>query len=174
MTLGKSLIDKAAKVCGSYAQLAKYLGTSKQALSAMKQGRREISPETAALLADIAGVDPLQAMADAVVERNKTGPKAERIREILGKATAVGATAMLLFFYGAPLLSATGLLAPELTGLYIVLLCPLAYRFERCSCAVLKSGAAVWGVLCEEAVTWGVCTPIPPAPTSGAPVFVFQ
>lgn len=118
---GKTLIDKAAKMCGSQAALARKLGTSPQALSQMKHGEREISPETAALLADIAKEDPQQAVIAAVIERNRTGPKAEQIREILGKALAAGGAAMLLFYFTEPSISAMGIVAAELTMMHIVL-----------------------------------------------------
>lgn len=117
----KTLIDKAAKVCGSEAEVARRLGTSRQALSAMKHGTRETSPETAAMLADIAHEDAREAVIQAVIERNKTGPKADLIREILGKATAAGAAAVLGFSYVAPLFSAMESGASKLTLLHIVL-----------------------------------------------------
>ena len=115
MNLGKTLIDKAAANCSSYNELAAKLGTSKQALSSMKQGKREISPETAVLLADIAKENAIQAMVDAVIERNKTGQKAEKIRAILGKVLAVGGAAMLVFFYGGITNGTTEAGATELT-----------------------------------------------------------
>ncbi len=120
MKTEKTLIDRAAENCSSYSELAKRIGTSKQALSQMKHGTREISPETAALLADIANEDAREAVIRAVMERNKTGPKAQQIREILGKALAAGVAATLLFFYNAEPVGATEAIATELTSLYIV------------------------------------------------------
>lgn len=116
----KTLIDKAAANCSSYTALAEKLGTSKQALSEMKQGTRAISPETAALLADIAQEDAREAVIQAVIERNKTGPKAEQIREILGKALAAGVAAVLVFSYADLPTSAMESAASELTILHIV------------------------------------------------------
>lgn len=116
----KSLIDKAAENCSSYAELARRIGTSKQSLSQMKHGTRDISPETAALLADIANEDAREAVIRAVIERNRTGPKAEQIREILGKALAGGAVVALLICYNANLIDAIGIIASGLTMLYIV------------------------------------------------------
>jgi len=86
----------------------------------MKHGKREISPETAALLADIAQVDAHRAVIDAVIERNRTGPKAERIRAILGKGLAAGGAAMLLISYIQPLTDATETIAKSANTLYIV------------------------------------------------------
>lgn len=86
----------------------------------MKHGHREISPETAALLADIARVDVREAVIQAVIERNKTGPKAEQIRLILGKGIAAGAVAALLFYYNVPLIGAMETAALELPVMHIV------------------------------------------------------
>lgn len=108
MNTVKSLIDKAAKLCGSEANAARRIGTSPQALSDMKHGKREMSPETAALLADIANEDARQAVIDAVIERNKTGPKAELIRQILGKVQAAGVA-------GAWLISLSALISGVMT-----------------------------------------------------------
>lgn len=116
----QTLIDKAAKNCSSYAELARKIGTSHAALSEMKHGKREMSPETAALLADIANEDAREAVIRAVMDRNKTGPKAQQIREILGKALAAGVAAMLLFSYSEGPIHTIVNAAPELTGIYIV------------------------------------------------------
>lgn len=73
------------------------------------------------MLADIAHEDAREAVIQAVIERNKTGPKADLIREILGKATAAGAAAVLGFSYVAPPISAMESGASKLTVLHIVL-----------------------------------------------------
>ena len=106
----------------------------------MKQGRREISPETAALLADIAHEDPRQAVIDAVIERNKTGPKAEQLREILGKALVAGALATLAIDYSGHSIGATEIAAAELTRLHIVLssLASLIAAFLVIGCATVR------------------------------------
>ena len=111
----KTLIDNAAKMCGSEAELARRIGTSPAALSHLKHGNREMSPETAALLADIAHMDAREAVIQAIIERNKTGPKAEQIREILGKALAAGVAAVLVFSYADLPTSAMESAASELT-----------------------------------------------------------
>jgi len=86
----------------------------------MKHGTRELSPETAALLADIARVDAREAVIQAVIDRNKTGPKAEQIRDILGKALAAGVAAVLLTSYSVPSTGAHDFEAAQLTPLHIV------------------------------------------------------
>ena len=94
------LIDKAAKMCGGYEKLAERLGTSPAAVSHMKAGKRPISPETAAELADIAHEDVQWAVNMAIIERNAGTEKGERLARILGEARyAIGAAvvAVLLF-----------------------------------------------------------------------------
>lgn len=121
--LGKTLIDKATNNCYSRAELARMIKTSPQALQEMRDGKRPISPETAALLADIANEDPRQAVIDAVIERQKKDAKGVRIREILGKALVAGAGAVLLLSYSVPSINATATdleRASPLTTLYIV------------------------------------------------------
>lgn len=108
-------------MCGSYAALAREIGTSPAALNHMKSGKREVSPETAALLADAAHENAAQAVIDAIIERNKTGPKAEKLREILGKGKAAGVAATWLLCSIAPITYAIGKIANELTVLHIVL-----------------------------------------------------
>jgi DNA-binding transcriptional regulator YdaS (Cro superfamily) len=117
---GKTLIDKAAEICGSYSALAERIGTSKQALSDMKHGKREISPETAAMLADIAHEDAREAVIQAVIERNRTGPKAETIRAILGKGLAAGVAAVWVFSYSNGWTGAIQTVANSLNQLHIV------------------------------------------------------
>jgi hypothetical protein len=53
----------------------------------MRAGKREISPETAAMLAAIAQEDVRDAVVQAILDRNRNrvGPKAAKIREVLGK-----------------------------------------------------------------------------------------
>ncbi|MEI2747051.1 MAG: helix-turn-helix domain-containing protein [Ottowia sp.] len=117
---GLSLIDKAAKVCGSDAALARKLGTKPPAISEMRAGKREISPETAALLADIAHEDAREAVIQAVIERNRTGPKAETIRAILGKGLAAGVAAVWVFSYSKGWTGAIQTVANSLNQLHIV------------------------------------------------------
>lgn len=121
--LGVTLIDKATENCYSRSDLARRIGTSAQALQQMRDGTRPISPETAALLADVAKVDARQAVIDAVIERQKKDAKGVRIREILGKALVAGAGAVLLLSYSVPSINATAAdleRANPLTTLYIV------------------------------------------------------
>lgn len=67
-----------------------------------------------------AGSIAREVVIQAVIERNRSGPKAEQIREILGKALAGGVAAEWLFSYSKPLISAIGSEAIQLTLLHIV------------------------------------------------------
>lgn len=95
MQYGVMLLDKASKICGSDEKLAKRLGTSRPNISLMRAGKRAISPVTAAELADIANEDVTYAVNMAMLESVRGTPKENRIRDILGKALAAGAVAML-------------------------------------------------------------------------------
>lgn len=99
MKLGQSLIDKASKVCGSDAALARRMNVYPADVSNLRSGKRPLSPELAAELADIAGEDPRQAVIDAVIERNMGTRKEGAMLNILGKALAAGVAAMWLFTY---------------------------------------------------------------------------
>lgn len=105
MTLGQTLIDKASKVCGSDAELARRMGIYPADISNLRSGKRPLSPELAAELADIAGEDARQAAIDAIIERNANTRKGGALKEILGKALAGGAAAMLVFSYNGGLTS---------------------------------------------------------------------
>jgi transcriptional regulator with XRE-family HTH domain len=102
-----TLLDSASTICGGDAKLAERLGVAHTVVSDMRHSRRTITPETAAELADIAHVDPLQAMADAVIERNRGTRRESVLREILGKALAGGAVVLLSFSYSGDSISAT-------------------------------------------------------------------
>lgn len=92
----QTLIDKADKMCGGTTKLAEVLGTAPQNVSLMKAGKRPISPATAAELADLVGEDVDAAIKLAVFESVKGTRRESKMRDILGKAVAAGAAAMLV------------------------------------------------------------------------------
>lgn len=120
MRLAETLIDSALKMCKTEAELARRIGVYPQDISHLKHGKRVLSPELAALIADVAGMDPRQAALDAVIERDLRRPDGGRIAEILGKVAAAGATALWAFYCAAPLIGATGSEAVQLTLMHIV------------------------------------------------------
>ena len=89
MFLAQTLIDRAVKMCGSSAELAKRLEIYPADITNLKKGKRPLSPEIAAEIADIAGMDARQAAIDAIIERNAANRKGQRLADILGKAQAV-------------------------------------------------------------------------------------
>jgi DNA-binding transcriptional regulator YdaS (Cro superfamily) len=95
--LGETLIDKASKRCGSDAALARKMGIYPADVSNLRAGKRPLSPELAAEIAEIAGEDARQAVIDAVIERNEGSKKGHILKEILGKVLAGGAAAVLVF-----------------------------------------------------------------------------
>lgn len=107
MQQAQTLIDKASKVCGSDAALARRMGIGRSMVSLMRSGDRKITPETAAELADIAGEDAREAAIAAVLE-NARGTRREGVlRDILGKALAAGVAGMLVISYSDDSISAT-------------------------------------------------------------------
>ena len=119
MKLGQTLIDKASKNCGSDAALARKMGIYPADVSNLRAGKRPLSPELAAEIADIAGEDARQAVIDAVIERNLNTKKGGVLREILGKALAVGAVGMLGISYSGDSISATKMIASKQDTVYV-------------------------------------------------------
>ena len=77
--MGHSLIDRAIEVCGSGAELARKLNVSRVTVHQMQTGKAKLSPEMAALCAEIVGDDPYRAAAIAMVENCRDKEKAERL-----------------------------------------------------------------------------------------------
>lgn len=94
----KTLIDKATKICGSTNALAERMGVKPNVIS-MLRGGRQITPETAAELADIAGEDAREAAIQAIIERAKGTRREGALKEILGKGLAAGVAGLLVFSY---------------------------------------------------------------------------
>lgn len=79
----KELIEAAEKVAGSPTAIAHILGIKPPIVFAWKSGSRTCSAEDRALLADIAGVDPLPEIAAAMLERFSGKPQADRLATVL-------------------------------------------------------------------------------------------
>lgn len=104
----KTLIDKASEMCGSDSALAARMGISQSCISDMRHRGRTITPETAAELADIAGLDARQAAIVAIIVRARGTRREGAMQKILGKALAAGVAAMLVFSYETGSNSLTG------------------------------------------------------------------
>ena len=83
------LIDKAKSITGSDYKTAQELGVPFQAINAWRHGRRACVPEDQALIALIAGLDPTQVLARAMVEKYEGTPKGDRLMHALGKLLLV-------------------------------------------------------------------------------------
>lgn len=81
-----TLIDKASRAAGTDAALARSLGIQSQILSDWRHGRRTCTPADQALLAHVAGLDPVQVLARATVEAYEGKPKGDALMKALGKA----------------------------------------------------------------------------------------
>lgn len=101
MKFVETLIDKATENCGSQAEVARRMGVARPRITEWKNGARPLSPEDAALLADLAHYDAREAVVHAVLERNAGTEKGDRLREVLGKVLAVIAAVTLGFFYSS-------------------------------------------------------------------------
>lgn len=88
------LIDKAAAVAGSDAKLARLVGQVPQVLSQMRHGRRAATPEDCALFAAVAGLDPMQEAARAMLRKHDGSRKGELLLKALGKASLVTGAAV--------------------------------------------------------------------------------
>ena len=97
--IAETLIDKATEICGgSQAEVARRIGVAPARITEWKTGATKLSPEDAALLADLAHVDIEQAMKDAAIEKHAGTRKGDLLREVLGKALAGFAAVTLGFF----------------------------------------------------------------------------
>ena len=77
------LIKRAEDVAGSTSAVAKALGVPNPVVFGWKNGSRTCTAEDRALLAEIAGADPLTEVVEALLERWDGKPKGERLRTVL-------------------------------------------------------------------------------------------
>lgn len=88
----KTLIDKAAKVCGSDNKLALHMEVSRTLISDWKHGRKRCAPEDIAVIADLAGFDGAAWANRAMLWRWEGTSKGDRLMRALGKSViATGA-----------------------------------------------------------------------------------
>ena len=106
------VLDRAAKECGgSYAELARRTGVSPQAIDRIRAGKMKMSPELAAELAAVAGLDPYEVAAAAMIENAKTPEKAERLRRVFLSRGGSGVAAMLAICVSLGLLTPSDAIA---------------------------------------------------------------
>jgi DNA-binding transcriptional regulator YdaS (Cro superfamily) len=80
----KTLIDKATSKCGTRYKLAKMLHVAPANVYQWETGAKTCPNEVRALIAQIAGDDPIQELVRATIE-NAKGERQEQLRQILGK-----------------------------------------------------------------------------------------
>lgn len=121
MTYGLALIDKAKEMCGgSDYKLARAWGISQTMISLIRKGEKKLPVRRVPKLAELAGVDPREAMLRVAEEQ---APEGSEARDLLGKALATGAVAMLLFSVGLVLLQPSKSYASEITGSHKTSVC---------------------------------------------------
>jgi len=81
----KTLIDNAAKVCGSKKALAERLGVMPHHVSEWASGARKCQPDDQAAMAGIAGFNAMETLARATVEAAEGTKKHEVLLGTLGK-----------------------------------------------------------------------------------------
>lgn len=78
------LINQASVICGNDSRLAERLSIGRQTVCQWRTGAKPCPPEDQARLAGIAGLDPLQALLVAHLERHAGTPKGEALLDVLG------------------------------------------------------------------------------------------
>lgn len=97
----RELVDRAAKECGTKAELAKQMGVSPTRINEWRGGHRPCPPEQVAILADIAGLVAEEWLVRATLLNSKEKPYYERLHQALGKwLPRTGAALGLCFLAG--------------------------------------------------------------------------
>lgn len=94
MERGKTLLDRAAKISGSFYALSKATGIPQSNMNNVMHGKRKLPMEWVPVLAEIAGANVSTELALILAEQM---PEQSRGRQILEKVRATGAAATLLF-----------------------------------------------------------------------------
>ena len=80
------LIVRASKVAGNDSALARAMGVPPSMVSMWKLGTKTCPPEDQASMAAIAGLDPVQVLVRAHLERHEGTAKGDRLMKVLGKS----------------------------------------------------------------------------------------
>lgn len=97
------LIDQAKAIAGSDAKVAAAIGASRMNISNWRKGKQKCPPKQQALIAAVAGLDPLQTLARATVQAEENSDLGDRLMRVLGKASR--ATGAVLGFVGVSALA---------------------------------------------------------------------
>lgn len=101
------LIDKASAIAGSDAKLAVLIGSHAQTVSNWRHGK-SCPPEMQALMAHVAGLDPVAELARATVRKFEGDKKGDLLMRALGKASRL--TGAMAGFVGAVALAISSLI----------------------------------------------------------------
>lgn len=94
----KTLLDKAAVMCGQKRVLAHRLGCSEQNLQALFRGTRHLTPRETSALANILDVNALELLGQVTIEREKDPVEKGRLMESFFRRGIAGATVICLIF----------------------------------------------------------------------------
>jgi len=84
------LLDAARVVTGSDSETARRAGVRPKMMNEWRSGRRASLPEDLALIAEVAGRNPLVALGQAVLAKHEGKPRAERLKHALRLKTRPG------------------------------------------------------------------------------------
>lgn len=95
MGYAKSLLDKAREMGHADAENARRIGVSRSYLCDVHAGRKAMSPEAAALLAELVGADATDALKRQTVENEREPERREALRRALFASWVLGVAASL-------------------------------------------------------------------------------
>ena len=114
------LIETALAVAGSQAELARLLKVAPPNITVWKKEEKPCPPEDQARLAAIAGIDPVQTLVRAHIEKHEGTEKGDQLARVLGKFLV--ATGAAVATSGA---SAAGIFSPTCKSLGDLIRCIL-------------------------------------------------
>jgi len=79
------LIERALAVAGSQAELARLLKVTPPNITVWKKEEKPCPPEDQARIAAIAGIDPIQTLVRAHIEKHEGTEKGDQLARVLGK-----------------------------------------------------------------------------------------
>lgn len=79
------LIERALAIAGSQAELARLLKVAPPNITVWKKEEKPCPPEDQARLAAIAGIDPVQTLVRAHIEKHEGTEKGDQLARVLGK-----------------------------------------------------------------------------------------
>jgi predicted transcriptional regulator len=112
------IIDKALEKTGTVSALGKALGISPAMVSMWKSGAKPCPPEDQARIAAVAGIDPIQTLVRAHIEKHEGTEKGDQLARVLGKFLV--ATGAAVATSGA---SAAAIFSPTSKSLFDLIRC---------------------------------------------------